>query len=109
MQCYRAVVVWGVDARGEIVVIENDGAAFLGVAILKTASDAQPETCRRQIAHDSLKWSTVCDGRMWETPLLQKFGLADVPANLLIDSKGKVVARNLTVKHLEERIHKMMH
>jgi hypothetical protein len=46
---------------------------------------------------------------MWETPLLQKFGLADVPANLLIDSKGKVVARNLTVKHLEERIHKMMH
>ena len=44
-----------------------------------------------------------------ETPLLQKFGLADVPANLLIDSKGKVVARNMTIKHLEERIHKMLH
>ena len=79
------------------------------LGVLSICLDAQPATCRRQIAHDSLKWSTVCDGRMWETPLLQKFGLADVPANLLIDSKGKVVARNLTVKHLEERIHKMMH
>ena len=70
--------------------------------------DAQADICRQSIARDSLKWSTVCDGRMWETPLLQKFGLADVPANVLIDSKGKVVARNLAVTHLEERIQKLL-
>ena len=79
------------------------------LGVVSICLDAQPATCRRQIARDSLKWSTVCDGRMWETPLLQKFGLADVPANVLIDSKGKVVARNMTIKHLEERIHKMLH
>ena len=78
------------------------------LGVLSICLDAQADICRRQIARDSLKWSTVCDGRMWETPLLQKFGLADVPANLLIDSKGKVLARNLTVKHLEERINKML-
>ena len=79
------------------------------LGVVSICLDAEPAICRRQIARDSLKWSTVCDGRMWETPLLQKFGLADVPANLLVDSKGKVVARNMTVKHLEERIHKMLH
>ena len=79
------------------------------LGVVSICLDGQPADCRRQIARDSLKWSTVCDGRMWETPLLQKFGLADVPANVLIDSKGKVVARNMTIKHLEERIHKMLH
>lgn len=78
------------------------------LGVLSICLDAQADICRRQIARDSLKWSTICDGRMWETPLLQKFGLADVPANVLIDNKGKVLARNLTVKHLEERINKTL-
>lgn len=78
------------------------------LAVVSVCLDAQPDICRRSIARDSLKWSTVCDGRMWDTPLLQKFGLADVPGNLLIDSKGTVVARNLTAQHLEERINKML-
>ena len=78
------------------------------LGVLSICLDAQADICRRQIARDSLKWSTICDGRMWETPLLQKFGLADVPANVLIDNKGKVLARNLTVKHLEERINKAL-
>jgi hypothetical protein len=45
---------------------------------------------------------------MWETPLLQKFGLADVPGNVLIDGKGRVLSRNLSAQHLEERINKLM-
>jgi hypothetical protein len=45
---------------------------------------------------------------MWETPLLQKFGLADVPGNVLADTKGKVLARNLTVKQLEDRINRIL-
>ena len=78
------------------------------LGVLSICLDAQADICRRSIARDSLKWSTVCDGRMWDSPLLQKFGLADVPGNLLIDSKGTVVARNLSAKHLEERIQKML-
>jgi hypothetical protein len=70
--------------------------------------DAHPDICRRYIARDSLKWSTVCDGRMWETPLLQKFGFGDVPANVLIDQKGRVLSRNLSPQHLEERINKLL-
>ena len=70
--------------------------------------DAQADICRRSIARDSLKWSTVCDGRMWESSLMQKFGMGDVPANILIDQKGRVLSRNLTPQHLEERINKLL-
>lgn len=78
------------------------------LGVVSICLDAQADICRRYIALDSLKWSTVCDGRMWETPLLQKFGLADVPANVLIDGKGRVLSRNLSAQHLEERICKLL-
>ena len=81
----------------------GDDLGVLGISL-----DAHKDICQRSIARDSLKWSTVCDGRMWETPLLQKFGIGDVPANLLIDQKGRVLSRNLTPQHLEERIKKLL-
>ena len=78
------------------------------LGVMSINLDAHPDICRRYIARDSLKWSTVCDGRMWETPLLQKFGFGDVPANVLIDQKGRVLSRNLSPQHLEERINKLL-
>ena len=86
--------------------LKNQYGDQLGV--ISICLDGQADICRRYIARDSLKWSTVCDGRMWETPLLQKFGLADVPGNVLIDGKGRVLSRNLSAQHLEERINKLM-
>lgn len=78
------------------------------LGVMSICLDGQVDICRRSIARDSLKWSTICDGRMWNTPLLQKFGLGDVPANVLIDGKGRVLSRNLSAQHLEERINKLM-
>jgi hypothetical protein len=60
------------------------------------------------VERDSVKWSTICDGRMWNTPLLAKFGLADVPANLIADEKGTIVERNLQPQKMEEQIDQLM-
>ncbi len=78
------------------------------LGVLSVCLDGQADICRRYIAHDSLKWSTVCDGRMWETPLMQKFGFGDIPSNLLLDAKGRVVARSMTEQELEERLKKLI-
>jgi hypothetical protein len=45
---------------------------------------------------------------MWNTPLLAKFGLADVPANLIADEKGTIVERNLQPQKMEEQIDQLM-
>lgn len=78
------------------------------LGVVSICVDGSPENCRRRIARDSLKWSTVCDGRMFESPLMAKFGLGDVPSNIVINGQGRIVARNLTVKKLEEQIEKML-
>lgn len=78
------------------------------LAVLSICLDGQTDICRRYVARDSLKWSTICDGRMWETPLLQKFSMADVPSNVLIGANGRVLDRDLSAQHLEEKIKKLL-
>ena len=75
------------------------------LAIVSICLDGSPAECKRTVVdRDSLKWSTVCDGRMWETPLLGKFGFSDIPANVVADNKGRIIARNLSPMKLDEKI-----
>jgi hypothetical protein len=76
--------------------------------VVSICVDGGPKDCKQRVERDSVKWSTICDGRMWNTPLLAKFGLADVPANLIADEKGTIVARNLQPQKMEEQIDQLM-
>ena len=78
------------------------------LGILSICIDGRPAECKQRVERDSLKWANVCDGRMWNTPLLAKFGLGDVPANLIIDEKGVIIERNLQPQRLEERVNELM-
>jgi hypothetical protein len=50
-----------------------------------------------------VKWSIVNDGKMWESPLVQKLGLSFVPDNIMTDSKGKVIAHTLRINELQDK------
>ena len=74
------------------------------LAILSVCMDAGKGDCKRRAERDSLKWPTVCDERMWESPLVEKFGITDIPCYILADKSGRVIARNLTLQELREKI-----
>ena len=75
------------------------------LAIISICIDGSPADCKRTVVdRDSLKWSTVCDGRLWQSPLLSKFGFSDIPANVVADSKGRIIERNLSPIKLDEKI-----
>lgn len=78
------------------------------LGLLTIGVDGAPNECRQRVKRDSITWPMVCDGRMWASPLLGTFGMADVPSNVVIDKKGVVIARNLTEQALEERIKKIL-
>jgi len=78
------------------------------IALLGVCIDANKEECRKIVERDSLKWPNVCDGLMWESPLLAQFGLGEVPGNVVFDSKGKVVARNLSPQKMKEKIESLL-
>ena len=53
---------------------------------------------------DSITWSNICDGKMWDTPLLGQLGLTEVPSNIVVDRYGKVLARDMTLADLKKKI-----
>ncbi len=79
------------------------------LGIVSICLDGSPADCKRiVVTRDSLKWSTICDGRMWQTPLLSKFGFNNLPANILVDNKGRILERNLPPKKLADKIEELL-
>ncbi|MBP5776587.1 MAG: DUF4369 domain-containing protein [Prevotella sp.] len=76
--------------------------------VVSICLNADVRACRRKMQHDSVKWSTICDGRMWDTPLLQKTGLSNVPDNIITDSKGKIIAHSLNSGELIPKIEELL-
>jgi hypothetical protein len=61
----------------------------LGISIDASAVDA-----KRTVGNDSTAWSTICDGLMWESPVVKAIGTTKVPDNFVLEN-GKVKACHL--------------
>lgn len=94
------------DMQRRLTKLKKDYGDKLGVVSI--CLDGRPAECKQRVERDSLPWKTICDGKMWQTPLLAKFGIADVPANLVINSSGTIVARDLSPMKLEDELKKML-
>lgn len=70
--------------------------------------DADPRECRRILANDSVQWSTVCDGQMWLSPILQKTGLCYLPDNILVDAQGKIIAHTLNYQQMTNKLRELL-
>ena len=78
------------------------------LGIVSICLDANIKECRRRVTNDSIKWSTVCNGNMWDTPLLKSLAIDNVPGNILCDADQKIIARNLKADKLEEKIKEVL-
>ena len=78
------------------------------VKMLCLCMDGSIKDCRRIIDRDSIKWTVVCDGSMWESPVIQSTGLSHIPDNIVFDSQGKVVGHSMNYQTLLETLDKMI-
>lgn len=74
------------------------------LTLLSICLEPSVKDCRRFVERDSMRWSHVCDGRMWESPLVTKLGFSDMPGNLFVDRHGKIVAVDVKNKDIEEKV-----
>ena len=76
--------------------------------ILTICLDADLKACRQRLERDSITWSTICDGQLWDSPIIYQTGLSYIPDNILIDDKGKIIAHSLSLEELMSRIDKLL-
>lgn len=77
------------------------------VKILNISLDADSSTCHNIIRMDSIPGYNVCDCLCFNSPLALKLGVRQVPANILVDVKGIIRARDISAADLPAELRKI--
>jgi peroxiredoxin len=75
-----------------------------GLEILGVSFDKDKELWLKAIHVEKLPWQQVSDLKFWNNKVGQIYGIRLIPANVLIDPNGIIVARNLHGEELDRKL-----
>lgn len=76
-----------------------------GFDIYSVSLDAEKDSWTAAIeADDMAAWTHVSDLMYWDSEAAELYGVSAIPFNVLIDKKGKIIAKNLRGEALEEKL-----
>lgn len=76
----------------------------IGFEIYAVSFDFNRDAWLNAIEKDSRVWLNVSSVSGFNTPISEELGITALPANLIVDSQGKIVAANIHGKVLEDTI-----
>jgi len=76
--------------------------------ILGISLDESKEEWLAAIQKDGLTWTQVSDLKFWESAAVAHFGIASIPTNYLIDSSGKIIARDIHGQALRNKLEELL-
>ncbi|WP_282636079.1 TlpA disulfide reductase family protein [Sphingobacterium thalpophilum] len=82
----------------------SQGFEILGVSLDRAA---QQQQWIKAIADDGLRWPQVSDLKGWDSHAAKLYGINAIPASFLLDPEGRIIARNLRGKGLEDQLRKI--
>jgi peroxiredoxin len=80
-----------------------------GFEVVQVSLDRTRESWLTAIRHNRPDWIHVSDLAYWDSPVVKQFRIESLPANILIDTVGIIVARNITGKELEKKLTEILH
>lgn len=83
--------------------VHNKGVEFLGVSL-----DKDKENWLKAIEDDQLTWNHVSDLKYWNSEAAKLYGVNSIPATVLIDQNGTIVAKKLFGDELKAEIEKLI-
>lgn len=102
---------WCPDCRVEnpnIVAVYND-FKDKGLEIISVSLDTNKDSWIKGINDDSLYWKNhVSELKGWNCPVSNAYGVAFIPQNFLIDTNGKIVAKNLNGEDLRNFVNEYL-
>jgi thiol-disulfide isomerase/thioredoxin len=75
-----------------------------GLEVLAVSLDTNPAAWKRAILIDGYVWANCSDLKGFDSPLVTKFGILAIPRNFLIDSNGRIVAKDLHGASLQTKL-----
>lgn len=78
-----------------------------GFTVLSVSLDEDAAKWKEAIEKDGMPWYHVSSLKGWKEPAAALYGIRAIPQNVLVDSKGKVVATNLKAETLYNKIQEL--
>lgn len=79
-----------------------------GLKVVGVSLDKSKENWVRAIEDDALKWSHVSHLQFWNEPIAKAYQVRSIPATFILDQNGKILAKNLRGKDLEQKIEELL-
>jgi len=79
-----------------------------GFTILGVSLDRSKGNWQKAIKDDGLIWAHVSDLQYWYNAVARLYNVNSIPANFLLDPKGKIVAMNLRGEDLSATLEKIL-
>ncbi|MCL1822214.1 MAG: redoxin domain-containing protein, partial [Prolixibacteraceae bacterium] len=79
-----------------------------GFGVFGVSLDRSKDDWLKAIKDDNLNWPQVSDLKFWQNEAAQLYMVRSIPANFLVDSEGKIVARNLRGQDLHNKIAELL-
>ena len=103
-----AWATWSYESQGALRQLKNLRKEHSNLAVMSICLDASPAEGLKLLERDSINWPNICDSMLWQSPLLGQLGICTLPANILTDQKGNIVARDINDRQLKEEIEKLL-
>lgn len=79
-----------------------------GFDIIGVSLDQNKSAWLKAINKDSLTWTHVSDLKGWQNSIAVQYGIKVVPTSFLVNSEGRIVARNLRGEALHKELEKLL-
>lgn len=76
--------------------------------VLSVSLDDKKEDWLAAVEEDGLAWVQVSDLKGWQSPAAAAYSIHSIPSSFLIDTAGKIIARNLRGPQLEEKLQEIL-
>ena len=79
-----------------------------GFEIYGMSLDNNKASWENAIAKSKINWIQVSDLKFWTSPVAKTYNIQELPFNLLIDSKGIIIAKNLHGNELKQYLNNLI-
>ena len=79
-----------------------------GFTVLGVSFDQVKDKWIQAVEKDQLTWTQISDLKGWGNEAGKLYGITSIPANLLLDKDGKIVAKNLRGADLEAKLEEII-
>ncbi len=75
-----------------------------GFTVYGVSYDTDKNKWEKAIADDKLEWNQVSDLQGWKNSTSDQYGIKAIPSNVLLDKNGKIIAKNIFGKKLQDKL-----